>query len=303
MVKMKVAVIGAGGVGKYHAREYSQYGCNVVAIAGSSEGSSKKSSENLKTEFEIHAKPYWDIDMLISKEKIDAVSICTPIELHPTQVQKFLKAGVHVLCEKPLVFSDADSYLVAKELFALAKKKNLILTVNTQWAAIAKYFEDKPLKKFFVYMEPGAEGKNFIIDHLPHANSLLVELMPYGKISNLHFGSIKNNEIKIMFAYYTDRETCDVTYHFKYKRDSPRRIIFGFNDDKFTRVLGKNYEQTLRSDKRAIPIEDPLRTSVRKFIDAATKKIKPLVEESRAMENIQLQDAIYSEYLKISEKI
>jgi len=54
---------------------------------------------------------------------IDAVVIATPIDTHYKIAKRALKAGKHVLCEKPLT----QSYIQAKELAELAKKENLTL--------------------------------------------------------------------------------------------------------------------------------------------------------------------------------
>jgi predicted dehydrogenase len=42
-------------------------------------------------------------DDLLNDEEIDVIDICTPPSLHPDMVEKALKAGKHVICEKPLM--------------------------------------------------------------------------------------------------------------------------------------------------------------------------------------------------------
>ena len=56
-------------------------------------------------------------------ERSDAVYIVSPAENHAQLVRKALLSGCHVLCESPIAMSAAE----CKELFSLAKKKNLIL--------------------------------------------------------------------------------------------------------------------------------------------------------------------------------
>lgn len=55
--------------------------------------------------------------------QVDAVYIATPHETHADYARFMLKAGKHVLCEKPLCFSKA----VAEELFVLAKENHCVL--------------------------------------------------------------------------------------------------------------------------------------------------------------------------------
>lgn len=55
--------------------------------------------------------------------QIDAAYIASPTEFHGTYIKMLLEGNKHVLCEKPMVLNRLE----AKELFSLAKRKNLIL--------------------------------------------------------------------------------------------------------------------------------------------------------------------------------
>ncbi len=57
---------------------------------------------------------------------IEAVSIVTPNFMHAGPARAFLKAGIHVICDKPLALSAAE----AKELVKLAKKSGKIFAVT-----------------------------------------------------------------------------------------------------------------------------------------------------------------------------
>nr|MDO8079979.1 DUF362 domain-containing protein [Candidatus Freyarchaeota archaeon] len=59
---------------------------------------------------------YTDYHKLLANKKIDAVSICTPPELHKVMTIEALKNGKHVLCEKPLATTVNDCYEVMKAL-------------------------------------------------------------------------------------------------------------------------------------------------------------------------------------------
>jgi predicted dehydrogenase len=56
---------------------------------------------------------YESVDELLSGETLDFVDICTPPSSHVTFIRQALAAGLHVLCEKPLVTRLADAQLVA----------------------------------------------------------------------------------------------------------------------------------------------------------------------------------------------
>jgi predicted dehydrogenase len=82
MSKPRVAILGASGIGKFHAREFKKAGADVVAILGTNEDSLKNTSDFLDVEYGIKVKSYSNIDILLASEKLDAVSICTPSSFH-----------------------------------------------------------------------------------------------------------------------------------------------------------------------------------------------------------------------------
>ena len=71
---------------------------------------------------------YDNYDLLINDPKVDAVYISLPNNLHKPLAIKALKAGKHVLCEKPL----AMSYQEAQEMFDVAKESQRLL-VEAIW--------------------------------------------------------------------------------------------------------------------------------------------------------------------------
>ena len=71
---------------------------------------------------------YDNYDLLINDPKVDAVYISLPNNLHKPLAIKALKAGKHVLCEKPL----AMSYQEAQEMFDVATENQRLL-VEAIW--------------------------------------------------------------------------------------------------------------------------------------------------------------------------
>ena len=86
--------------------------CELYAIAGRNEAK----VQSYKDEFGFE-KAYVGYDKLLEDPEVQAVYIPLPNNLHKEWVIKALKAGKHVLCEKPLALSAAD----AREMFAVAK--------------------------------------------------------------------------------------------------------------------------------------------------------------------------------------
>ena len=100
--KLKFALIGCGRVGARHAENILNYG-ELVAVCDIEEEKAKRFSKNYNSHF------YFSLEDLLKKEiEIDIVSICTPNGLHANHTIKSLKAGFHVLCEKPMAIKDED---------------------------------------------------------------------------------------------------------------------------------------------------------------------------------------------------
>ena len=92
--------------------------CELYAIAGRNE----EKTQSYKQEFGFE-KAYVGYDKLLEDPEVQAVYIPLPNNLHKEWVIKALKAGKHVLCEKPLALNAAD----AKEMFDAAKENNVLL--------------------------------------------------------------------------------------------------------------------------------------------------------------------------------
>ena len=94
---MRVAVIGVGSMGFNHLRVYSEL--DGVQVVGISDVSPER-LETLKARFQVPT--YSDYRKLIEEQKPDAVSITVPTSEHEQVASFALRAGGHVLVEKPI---------------------------------------------------------------------------------------------------------------------------------------------------------------------------------------------------------
>ncbi len=118
MKEIKVAIIGYGGIARMHNTGYHTLvneGVPVKLVAVCDKYADKfkeKTSINLGEDTttlpeDVHF--YTDMDELIANEDFDAADICLPTFMHADVAVKFLSAGKHVLCEKPMALSTEDS--------------------------------------------------------------------------------------------------------------------------------------------------------------------------------------------------
>ena len=70
---------------------------------------------------------YDSVDDLLSGETLDFVDVCTPPGSHATLIKRALDAGLHILCEKPLVTRMGDAQTVAA---AAASAARVVYTVH-----------------------------------------------------------------------------------------------------------------------------------------------------------------------------
>ena len=101
--KLRYGFIGAGGISVAHLRELARRDdVKLVAVADISEAAMLARQEQFGIE-----RIYRDWREMLADERLHAVSVCTPNNLHEQPVIDALDAGCHVLCEKPLAHSAA----------------------------------------------------------------------------------------------------------------------------------------------------------------------------------------------------
>ncbi len=119
--KLRVAVIGCGGMGNAHLSAYTQMSdVEVVAVCDIVPEKAKAYAEKFGV-----ARYVLDYNELVNDPNIDAIDIATPNYLHSIIAEAALLAGKHVFCEKP----DAISVAEAARMKNAAEKSGKVLMV------------------------------------------------------------------------------------------------------------------------------------------------------------------------------
>ncbi len=122
--KIKVGVIGTGGIANAaHLPGYAQLPdeCEIYALCDIDPAA----LERTRAKFPVqHA--FDDYQKLLELDELDAVSICTPNYAHYLPTVDALKAGKHVICEKPIAMNAAE----AAEMVKTSRQTGKILQIG-----------------------------------------------------------------------------------------------------------------------------------------------------------------------------
>ncbi|WP_174734459.1 Gfo/Idh/MocA family protein [Mesobacillus harenae] len=133
---LRVGQIGGGIMGKQHMAVFDQYHrSEIIALSTADHEPGKKLSKQFDVDY------YEEYQSLLEREDIDMVCIATPDFTHFPIVMDALKAGKHVVVEKPLTMKVGES----REIVEFSKKQNLkVMTLfNHRW--IPSYAQTKQL--------------------------------------------------------------------------------------------------------------------------------------------------------------
>ncbi len=118
--KIRVAVVGYGGMGKWHTKYLLT--SDVCELAGIYD--IKQERIDLAHENGIYA--YDSFEAVLADESVSLITIATPNELHKPMAIAAMKAGKHVISEKPVTLSSED----LQEIFDASKKYGRLFTTH-----------------------------------------------------------------------------------------------------------------------------------------------------------------------------
>jgi predicted dehydrogenase len=123
--KLKVAVIGAGNIGKTHLRVYANHAdAQPVAVCDMAQDK----AQSLADQHGLRA--YGSVEELLRSEELDVVSVATAGfengSHHFEPTMRVLEAGIPVLCEKPI----SNNIEEARQMVAKARDKGVRFGIN-----------------------------------------------------------------------------------------------------------------------------------------------------------------------------
>jgi predicted dehydrogenase len=119
-MSVKIGIIGAGGMLRYHAAGFRSAGAEIVALADINEAAARQAAAR-----EGVTRTFGDVGRMLREcRELDAVSIIVPNKYHAPVALQALRAGRHVFCEKPPALNAREVRAMAA---AAAKAKKILM--------------------------------------------------------------------------------------------------------------------------------------------------------------------------------
>ncbi len=146
-MKTRFALLGAGRIGKVHARAVSSDpNAQLVAVADAMPDSAKAIADAYGCEVRT-------IDAIEKAKDIDAVLICTPNDTHADLIERFSRAGKAIFCEKPIDLS-------------LRRVKECLKVVDENKATLMVGFNRRFDPHFMAVKKAVADGKIGVVEQV-----------------------------------------------------------------------------------------------------------------------------------------
>lgn len=322
---LRVAVIGAGRIGKQHAKWYQMVGCQVVAFVGSSPESVARTQEALKEMLGRCIPGYTHIARMAEEAKPSAVSVCTPHALHCEHAIQAMEAGLHVLCEKPLVWDDEkprEAVLAdARRMLSTAQRCGVLLGMNAQYVAgIPAYLEWYAAERgplthaecFEAVMQSrgragSAEYEQIWVDLASHPLSLILKWQPNAQLDSESIQcTIRRKEVVATFRCFSPNgHACDCHIRLGNVPEGALQRSFGVNGF-VLHYEGRNdahgiYRAYLRRGDVEREYPDFLHTSIAEFVRAVRGEAPLLIPAEEACRNLEWQIEILDKGVREGE--
>lgn len=192
-----LAVVGCGAIAGAHA-EALRDRSDARLAAGVDPSPEARERAAREWGCEVNAS----LEEALDEQAIDAAIVCTPPATHAAVVERLLKAGVDVLCEKPLATSAAD----ARRMAEAAELADRVLDVSAKFRHVedlreaARRVEAGEIGRAVYYevtfcapvdvderwnVDPSMSGGGVVMDNGPHALDVLSHVLdsPVDRVS------------------------------------------------------------------------------------------------------------------------
>lgn len=330
MEKLKVAVIGAGHLGKEHARIYSEIPeVSLVGIVDTDKAAGEAVAQRCKTRYYSSSKDILD--------KVDVASVVVPTKSHYEIAKELLNNGIHVLVEKPMTGTVSE----AEDLIRLSQQNSIILQpgyierFNPALEAIKKldvslkFIECHRLSPFtfrsadigvvldlmihdidiILYLSKSkvkkidAVGVNVIADKEDIANARIQ--FENGCVANITASRVSFEPMR-RIRLFSENSYISLDYQKQealiYKK-SPELTLKSIDTESkgvsnITDLKNFSFGDMLKIERIKMNNQEPLRKELESFIDCIINGKQPVVSGEEGIEAIKIADKIREEINK-----
>lgn len=302
----RAAVIGAGKIGRHHAKWLHHSGCDVAGFVVSSPDHIESRAAEIRPDCPSLGQGYADVERMLDEVQPELVSVCSPAELHADHAAAALSRGVAVLCEKPLVWSSdpAEAIAQANRLGQLSARHAAPLGVNLQYTFGAHYYrrlagDIAEPTTCEVVLESRGKGAERSPDEVwmelgPHALSLAFGLLPgYGMdVSSLTVEAPPRTAIA-HFRLVGPAGTVQTKVECGQRMEGDLTRRFGL-DDRLVDYAGRNnsagdYCTYLSLGEVEEEYPDLMRTSIERFVTDGVGGVNGAVDQVAGRANLEAQ--------------
>jgi predicted dehydrogenase len=297
MKKVRVAVIGVGYLGQFHAEKYASLSdADLVGVVDADPARAAQIADKL------HTQAFIDPGQLAGL--VDAVSIVVPTVHHHRTALRFLEQGVHVLLEKPMTVTLQQ----ADELIELADGKNLVLQIGHIERFNPAVTAVKPLLSSPRYMTAERSAPftvrctdvNVVLDLMIHDLDIVMDLAGSApKEVSAAGASVITSEIDTAMARIAFHNGCIADVSASRISDEKRRLLRVFDNDNVyisdfqsqrasIARRGTDPAPGLVSQDLTTTKSDTLNEEIRAFIGSVRSGTRPIVSGSEGRRALAL---------------
>ncbi|MBT3520863.1 MAG: Gfo/Idh/MocA family oxidoreductase [Gammaproteobacteria bacterium] len=290
MSKVKIAVIGIGYLGEFHAQKYkANKDADLIGVVDTN----KQRSEEISNK--IGVKSYNDYKSII--DQVDAVSIVVPTNLHYKIAKFFIENKKHVLIEKPFASNTAE----ARKLKNISEKNQTILQIGHLERFNKAFVELKDKVKNPLFIEcnrispfkiRGTEV-DVIMDLMIHDLDIIMSINK-SKIKNIHASgiSVLTNKTDIANARIVFEDNCVCNLSSSRISDKIERKMRVFQKNSYfsldyqnsslgtyKKIKNKNVISIEKKEK-SFPQNDSLKDEIDSFVKCIKNNKKAVVDAS-----------------------
>ena len=269
---LRVGLIGARrvrqGLGPFVARHLVALGASVPCFLAT------RAESVPETERALGARGYVELSRMLAEQGLDALAILSPSATHEHYLAAALDAGLHVLCEKPLIWSGAGLAERARAFEQRFRAAGLGLRECCQWpytlpAYRALHPDTGAVRSFAMRLSPASyEPRAMLGDALPHPLSLLQALVPGpAEVGEIRFEAPARGSLRVAFAWRAAGAPVAVEIALVTQERPPRVAAYAVNGRwAERRIRAEDYALRFADGAREVPVPDPLRALLADFV-------------------------------------